>query len=108
MQDNHNDVKYEVATGGATAVWVVPHLIKTIQAAICKKTSNRMVQERIDNYHAWWLVVTDPNYSRGLTLDEARAIADAIHYSEPWRNILLADTQGNKVNAVHSLTRVGS
>ena len=108
MQDNQNDVKYEVATGGATAVWVVPHLIETIQAAICKKTSNRMVQKRANDYPAWWLVVTDPNYSRGLTLDEARAIADAIHYSEPWRNMLLANTQGNKVNSVHSLTRVGS
>lgn len=107
IQDNQN-VKYKVAVGDTKAVWLVSHLIEAIEAAILKKTSNRMIQKRADNYTEWWLVVTDPSYSRCLSLDEVRAIAEATHYSEPWRRILLANTWGDRVDAVHCLTQAGN
>lgn len=104
IQDNQNDVKYEVGMLGARVVWVISHLVEAIQDAICKKTNNRMVQERILGYPEWWLVVTDPHYSRSLNADEARSIARAIRHGEPWRRILLANTHGDRFNAVHCLT----
>ena len=108
MRDNPDDVKYEVAMGGTRAVWVVPHLVETIQAAICKKTNNRMVQERIASYPEWWLVVTDPQYSQGLTEDDVRTIAEEIHYGAPWHRISLANTRGNRIGAVRCLAGAGN
>ena len=90
--DNRSDVKYEVAGGGTTAVWVVPQLVDVIQSAIRKKTDLRTIKERAEMYKEWWLVVTDPQYTTRLDDDEVQAIAMAINYGEPWRRILLADS----------------
>ena len=108
MRDNPDDVKYEVAMGGTRAVWVVPHLVETIQAAIHKKTNNRMIQERIADYPEWWLVVTDPQYSQGLAEDDVRTTAEEIHYGAPWRRIFLASTRDDRVGAVRCLTEARS
>ena len=108
IQDNQHDVKYEVGGQWREAVWVVPHLIETIQAAISKKTNKRTIRERAVRYPEWWLVLTDPNYSQGVAANEAREIAEAIRYGEPWRRILLANTWGDRVEAVHCLTGTGS
>ena len=108
IQDNQNNVKYEVFWQWREAVWVVPHLIETIQAAISKKTNKPTIRERAVRYPEWWLVLTDPNYSQGVAANEAREIADAIRYGEPWRRILLANTWGDRVEAVHCLTGTDS
>ena len=41
MRENPNGVKYAVASSGAEAVCVVPHLIETVQSAIRKKANNK-------------------------------------------------------------------
>ena len=102
--ENPDNVKYEVASGGTEAVWLVSHLIKTVQAAISKKTNNKLIRLRAEEYKEWWLVVTDVQFAATLTNSEAQTIADAIHHNEPWRRVLLAYIWGDKVNRVFELT----
>lgn len=108
IRDNTDNVKYEVAAGGAKAVWVVPHLIEAIQAAISKKTNNEIIQRRAREYTEWWLVVTDPTYARNLGTNEAAAVADSIEYRTPWRRIMLAYLFDDKVARVVDLTRAAA
>lgn len=107
IRDNTHDVKYEVAAGGGKAVWVVPHLIEAIQAAICKKTNNQLIQRRARKYTEWWLVVTDPAYARNLGANEAGAITESIEYRTPWRRVMLAYLFADQVARVVDLTRAG-
>ena len=104
MTENPDNVKYEVASGGAEAIWVVPHLIEAVQAAISKKTNNKLIRLRAEEYKEWWLVVTDVQFAARLTNSEAQTIADTIHHNEPWRRVLLAYIWGDKVNHVFELT----
>ena len=104
MAENPDNVKYEVASGGTEAVWVVSHLIKTVQAAISKKTNNKLIRLRAEEYKEWWLVVTDLQYAARLTNSDAQTIADAIHHNEPWRRVLLAYIWSDKVSRVFELT----
>ena len=108
IRDNTRNVKYEVASGGAKAVWVVPHLIEAIQAAICRKTNNQIIQLRARKYTDWWLVVTDPTYARNIGTDEANAIADAVEYGPPWHRVMLAYLFADKVARVVDLTRAAA
>ncbi len=104
IRDNRSNVKYEVAGGGATAVWVVPHLIDTIQSAIRKKTDKRTIKERAGRYKEWWLVVTDPLHAGRLNDDELQKVGNAIEYGEPWRRILLANIMGDRIARVVDLS----
>lgn len=105
INNNHDGVKYKVGMGGATeGVMVTPYLIDVIQAAIDKKTANRFILERVDRYAEWWLAITDPHYMMGLDGHEIEAVANGIEYHAPWSRILLVNTTGERVNAVHCLT----
>ena len=109
INNNRDDVKYKVAIGSATeGMIVVSSLINAIQDAIEKKTANRIIQERAGSYAEWWLAATDPHYMTVLNGHEIEAVANGIEYHAPWSCILLVSTHGDRVNAVHCLTGVGS
>ena len=106
INDNRDNVKYKVGAAGETVgIWVVCHLIDTIQSAIRKKTANRIVQERAEKYEEWWLVVTDPHcYAQRFNDDEVQTVADTIDYGAPWRRILLTNIAGGRVSRAIDLT----
>lgn len=105
ISGNDENVKYKVALGGAIgAMAVVPYLIDTNQAAIDKKTANRIIQERADSYAEWWLAITDPHHILRLNGQEIEAVANGIEYHTPWSRILLVSTTGDRIKAVHCLT----
>ena len=105
INNNRDDVKYKVGMGGATGgMAVVPYLIDTNQAAIDKKTANRIIQERADSYAEWWLAITDPHHILRLNGQEIEAVANGIKYRTPWSRILLVSTTGDRIKAVHCLT----
>lgn len=103
MDENPEDLKYAIAGGFAEALWVVPHLIETVQSAISKKTDNKLIRRRAKEYQEWWLVVTDPQHSLRLNSGDVRTIARAVHYGEPWRSVFLAYVGGGKVSRVIEL-----
>ena len=109
IKDNRDDAKYKVVAGGPTEGTIVTsYLINAIQDAIDKKTANRIIQERAGSYAEWWLAATDPHYMTVLNGHEIEAVANGIEYHAPWSCILLVSTHGDRVNAVHCLTGVGS
>ena len=109
INNNRDDVKYKVGAGGATGgMAVVPYLIDANQAAIDKKTTNRIIQERVDNYAEWWLAITDPHYMTVLNDHEIETVANGIEHHAPWSRILLVSTTGDRAKAVHCLTGAGS
>ena len=102
INNNRDDVKYKVGVWGATKGRIVgSHLIDFIQAAINKKTGNRVIQERADNYAKWWLAITDPNDMTVLNDHEIETVANGIEHHAPWSRILLVSTTGDGVDAVH-------
>lgn len=103
MDESPDNFKYEIGGGFSEAIWVVPHLIETVQSAISKKTDNKLIRRRAKEYEEWWLVVTDPQHSLGLNSGDVRTIARAVHYDEPWRSVFLAYVDGGKVSRVFNL-----